>query len=158
MHLNGQLIPVNDFQSYVALYLLNTDCADIDEEIDDEKEEGKKKTQKQLKLEEELKLEREKAKELLREKQKTFCFETISIPGYTFEIAFIPNFNKSRQFEQVSFVNGVYTMKGGTHVNFIMEKLTKFLVPLVEKRDSKVCLLLLCSVLIFRARMKRRTR
>jgi DNA gyrase/topoisomerase IV subunit B len=112
----------------------------MSEESEEEKESesGKKKTQKQLKLEQELKLGKEKVKELMRRKQTTFCFETISTPGCSFQIAFIPNFNKNRQFEQVSFVNGVYTVKGGTHVNYIIEKLTKFLLPLVEKRDSKV--------------------
>jgi DNA gyrase/topoisomerase IV subunit B len=137
VYLNGELIQVNGFESYVSLYCLNSDCDEIEDEIEVEDQTGKKKPQKQLKMEHEL---RQQEKELLKKRQSTFCFDTIHTPTHSFQIAFIPNFNKHRQFEQVSFVNGVYTMKGGTHVNYIMDKLTKFLLPLVDKRDSKVCL------------------
>ncbi len=39
---------------------------------------------------------------------------------------------------QVSFVNAICTTKGGTHVNYVMDQVTKYLVELVTKKDKKV--------------------
>lgn len=42
----------------------------------------------------------------------------------------------SGQFQQVSFVNSICTTKGGTHVKWITEKLTKELLPIVNKKNK----------------------
>jgi len=43
---------------------------------------------------------------------------------------------KSDEYKQVSFVNGVCTTKGGTHVNYIMNQFTKKLIEYIEKRKK----------------------
>jgi len=40
--------------------------------------------------------------------------------------------------EQVSFVNAICTTKGGTHVNYVMDQVTKYIVELITKKDKKV--------------------
>ncbi|GAB4817907.1 hypothetical protein N2152v2_004953 [Parachlorella kessleri] len=41
------------------------------------------------------------------------------------------------QLNQVSFVNAICTTKGGTHVNYVMDQVTKYLVELITKKDKK---------------------
>ena len=43
------------------------------------------------------------------------------------------------EFTQVSFVNGVYTMKGGKHVDYIMNQIIKKIVAYIQtKKKIKV--------------------
>ena len=44
----------------------------------------------------------------------------------------------SHQFEQVSFVNGVCTTKGGKHVDYILGQITRKLVAYIEKKKKVV--------------------
>ncbi len=44
--------------------------------------------------------------------------------------------NNTGAFEQVSFVNGVCTTRGGTHVNYICNQIVKKLTELVEKKQK----------------------
>ena len=39
-------------------------------------------------------------------------------------------------FQQVSFVNSIATMKGGTHVNYIADQITAKLVPIVKRKNK----------------------
>ncbi|KAJ3203013.1 DNA topoisomerase 2 [Entophlyctis luteolus] len=41
------------------------------------------------------------------------------------------------QFQQVSFVNGICTSKGGTHVNHVADQLVNALAELAKKKDKK---------------------
>jgi DNA topoisomerase-2 len=41
-----------------------------------------------------------------------------------------------REFVQVSFVNGIYTAKGGKHVEYILNQLTKKLCEFIEKKKK----------------------
>jgi DNA topoisomerase-2 len=41
------------------------------------------------------------------------------------------------QFNQVSFVNSICTVKGGTHVNYIADQITAQLIEAVKKKDKK---------------------
>lgn len=41
------------------------------------------------------------------------------------------------QFEQVSFVNGIWTCKGGTHVDHVVNQITKHLFQVVEAKNKK---------------------
>ncbi len=47
------------------------------------------------------------------------------------EVVIIPT---DGQFEQVSFVNGICTMKGGQHVNFIADQITSHLAGCIKKK------------------------
>lgn len=42
----------------------------------------------------------------------------------------------SNEFVQVSFVNGIHTSKGGKHVDYIMNQITKKLVDYIEKKKK----------------------
>lgn len=44
--------------------------------------------------------------------------------------------NKSGIFQQVSFVNGTATTRGGTHINYILNQITKKLSELIEKKKK----------------------
>ncbi len=41
-------------------------------------------------------------------------------------------------FKQVSFVNGICTTRGGTHVNYIADQIIKKVMELVSKKDKKL--------------------
>ena len=43
----------------------------------------------------------------------------------------------NRQIEHYSFVNGIYTLKGGKHVDVISKQITSKLVAMIEKRHKK---------------------
>lgn len=42
----------------------------------------------------------------------------------------------SHEFSQVSFVNGIYTSKGGKHIDYIVGQITRKLVALIEKKKK----------------------
>ena len=46
--------------------------------------------------------------------------------------------NSSSQFEQVSFVNGINTVRGGKHVDYIKNQITKKLVEMAESKKKTV--------------------
>lgn len=41
-------------------------------------------------------------------------------------------------FEQISFVNGICTTKGGKHVDYITNQISKKLIPVIEKKAKKL--------------------
>ena len=46
--------------------------------------------------------------------------------------------NTSSQFEQISFVNGINTIRGGKHVDYIKNQITKKLVEMAESKKKTV--------------------
>ena len=40
----------------------------------------------------------------------------------------------THEFQQVSFVNGINTSKGGKHVDYILNQITKKMITHIEKR------------------------
>lgn len=42
------------------------------------------------------------------------------------------------EFKQVSFVNGICTSKGGTHVNYITEQIVEKIKEKIEKKDKNL--------------------
>ncbi|TPX68586.1 hypothetical protein SpCBS45565_g03046 [Spizellomyces sp. 'palustris'] len=55
-------------------------------------------------------------------------------PNERWEVAFTIS---DGQFQQVSFVNSICTMKGGTHVNHVADQLVANLIEAVKKKDKK---------------------
>jgi DNA gyrase/topoisomerase IV subunit B len=45
-------------------------------------------------------------------------------------------FNNYGGFEQVSFVNGIWTIRGGKHVDYILNQITKKLIELIQKKKK----------------------
>ncbi|KAG8391224.1 hypothetical protein BUALT_Bualt01G0165600 [Buddleja alternifolia] len=41
------------------------------------------------------------------------------------------------QFQQVSFVNGISTVKGGTHVDYVTNKITSHLITVIKNKNKK---------------------
>lgn len=50
----------------------------------------------------------------------------------------IASYNEHCGFEQISFVNGLLTIKGGTHVNFITNQIVKRIQELASKKKSDI--------------------
>ncbi|KAJ3288697.1 DNA topoisomerase 2 [Borealophlyctis nickersoniae] len=59
-------------------------------------------------------------------------------PNEWWEVAFAPS---DGQFQQVSFVNSICTMKGGTHVNHVADIIVAELIEALKKKDKKALVL-----------------
>jgi DNA topoisomerase-2 len=49
---------------------------------------------------------------------------------------YVVSISQSQEFQQVSFVNGIFTSKGGKHVDYILNQITKKMVQLIEKKKK----------------------
>ena len=90
MKYNGELVPINTFQSYVDLYI------------------GKDKT----------------AVPRIYDKTEDGRWE------------YIVSLSKTGVFEQVSFVNGICTSKGGKHVDYLVNQITKKVGDIIETKKK----------------------
>ena len=50
----------------------------------------------------------------------------------------IASYNNFNGFEQVSFVNGVWTIRGGKHVDYILNQIVKKLTDMIQKKKKDV--------------------
>ena len=50
----------------------------------------------------------------------------------------VASYNDFNGFEQVSFVNGIWTIRGGKHVEFILNQIVKKLSDLINKKNKNV--------------------
>ena len=57
-----------------------------------------------------------------------------STPRWEYVVGLSP----SDEFNQVSFVNGIYTSKGGKHVDYIIQQITKKMIAYIEKKKKVV--------------------
>lgn len=48
----------------------------------------------------------------------------------------IATYNKSGGFEQISFVNGIWTIRGGKHVDYIVNQITKKLSEVIQRKKK----------------------
>tara|TARA_B110000259_G_scaffold141847_1_gene159739 strand:- start:114 stop:3593 length:3480 start_codon:yes stop_codon:yes gene_type:complete len=48
----------------------------------------------------------------------------------------IVSYNENSSFEQVSFVNGIWTLKGGKHVDYIVNQITKNMIEIIQKKNK----------------------
>ena len=48
----------------------------------------------------------------------------------------VASYNDFNGFEQISFVNGIWTIKGGKHVEYILNQITKKLTELITKKNK----------------------
>jgi DNA topoisomerase-2 len=50
----------------------------------------------------------------------------------------VASYNEFNGFEHISFVNGIWTIRGGKHVEYITNQITKKLIDLIQKRRKDV--------------------
>ena len=48
----------------------------------------------------------------------------------------IVSYNENSGLEQVSFVNGIWTLKGGKHVDYIVNQISKNIIDLIQKKNK----------------------
>ena len=48
----------------------------------------------------------------------------------------VASYNNFNGFEQISFVNGIWTIKGGKHVEYILNQITKKLTEIITKKNK----------------------
>lgn len=50
----------------------------------------------------------------------------------------VASYNDFNGFEQVSFVNGIWTLRGGKHVEYIVNQITKKLIDMISKKKKDI--------------------
>ena len=50
----------------------------------------------------------------------------------------VASYNDFNGFEQISFVNGIWTIRGGKHVEYIVNQITKKLIEMIQKKRKDV--------------------
>ena len=50
----------------------------------------------------------------------------------------IVSYNENSSLEQVSFVNGIWTLKGGKHVDYIVNQITKNMIEVIQKKNKDI--------------------
>lgn len=50
----------------------------------------------------------------------------------------VASYNDFNGFEQVSFVNGIWTIRGGKHVEYIVNQITKKLIDMISKKKKDI--------------------
>ncbi len=50
----------------------------------------------------------------------------------------IVSYTENSNLEQVSFVNGIWTLKGGKHVDYIVNQITKNMIELIQKKNKEI--------------------
>ena len=61
------------------------------------------------------------------------CFYKIN-PRWTIGVGL----SETGSFESISFVNGMATTRGGTHVNVLVNQITKYMLEVLEKKNSEL--------------------
>ena len=49
---------------------------------------------------------------------------------------YVVTMSPTHEFQQVSFVNGIHTSKGGKHVDYVLNQITKKMIALIEKKKK----------------------
>lgn len=109
VYLNGEQIKIKSFENYVKLYL---DSASNDSDSSDSESENSQGG-----------------------KSKNYKKYVFASPHQRWEVAMALS---EVHFQQVSFVNSICTYKGGTHVNFFCDKITNYLLSVIEKKEKKI--------------------
>ncbi len=60
------------------------------------------------------------------------CYEIDNNDRWEYAVCLSP----SHEFQQISFVNGIHTSKGGKHVDYILNQITKKMVTYIEKKKK----------------------
>jgi DNA topoisomerase-2 len=115
VYLNDKKIEANNFKKYISLYELNADNNESNSESDSDDEDIND------------------SENINKEKQKLLYEEC---GRWKIGVQYIPDYN----FEQISFVNGICTYKGGSHVDYVVNQIIKKLEVIILKKykDAKI--------------------
>ena len=50
----------------------------------------------------------------------------------------IVSYTENSNLEQVSFVNGIWTLKGGKHVDYVVNQITKTMIEIIQKKNKEI--------------------
>jgi len=67
--------------------------------------------------------------------ERVRAYEVGGTDGRKWEV--VATYSDGGQFEHVSFVNGIYTMRGGKHVDYIVGQITKKMAELVQSKKKR---------------------
>ncbi|KAJ1653276.1 DNA topoisomerase 2, partial [Dispira simplex] len=121
VYLNGTRIKIKNFKEYVEMYLKASDDLKTTK-----KGKGKSETSP---------VSSEDVDDAVVKKPKPLLIH--EVVNSRWEIAFAVS---EGQFQQVSFVNSICTVKGGTHVNHVAEQITNRLIDVIKRKakDSTI--------------------
>jgi len=123
---NDTILPVKNFKNYIDIYLgESTSAGEI-------KAQGGKVEEEEETEEEEKATDASVASSSKVEKVKSVYEENGE--RWEYAVAVTP----TGTFEQVSFVNGISTTKGGKHIEYILGQITRKLSALIEKKKKIV--------------------
>jgi DNA topoisomerase-2 len=60
------------------------------------------------------------------------CHESDDNERWEYAVAISP----SQEFQQISFVNGIFTSKGGKHIDYVLNQITKKMIQYIEKKKK----------------------
>lgn len=116
VYINNRKIQLEDFKSYVKLYvdsLKSNEIHESSESNSDSEESDDSISSKEIQK---------------KEKEEILFFK----PNDRWEVAVVVTISNF-QFQHVSFVNSICTLKGGTHVNYFVDKLITTVKTHIEK-------------------------
>ena len=124
---NGEVIPVRNFQQYVDLYLGPRSVSRTTNEGGQRAESLQQLTQQVAKLPNEFGSD----DGVSATSSVKRVYEADS-ERWEYAVALSP----THQFEQISFVNGICTHKGGKHVDYVLGQITRKLSAYIEKKKK----------------------
>lgn len=123
VYLNDKKIVFNNFKKYIEMYKLNIQNVQNNDSISDDEETDTSKSSKISRANKDL-------------VSKTNSYEIIyedTNPRWKIGVVYAPN----NDFKQISFVNGICTYHGGSHVNYIVDNIIdKIKVQIAKKHKD----------------------
>ena len=125
VYLNDKKIVFNNFKKYIEMYKLNIQSVQNNDSISDDEETDTSKSSKIS-----------RANKDLASNLKTSSYEIIyedTNPRWKIGVVYAPN----NDFKQISFVNGICTYHGGSHVNYLVDNIIdKIKVQIAKKHKD----------------------
>jgi len=118
---NSQLVPIKNFQQYIDLYIQKTESSSIVESENNDS----------------INNSINNSTDISKKVEKVEKIEKVYEEGdsrWEYAVALSP----THEFIQVSFVNGINTSKGGKHVEYILNQITRKLISYIEKKKKVV--------------------
>lgn len=122
VYLNDKKIVFNNFKKYIEMYKLNIQSVQNNDSISDDEETDTSKSSKISRANKDL-------------VSKTSSYDIIyedTNPRWKIGVVYAPN----NDFKQISFVNGICTYHGGSHVNYIVDNIIDKIKAQIAKKHK----------------------